>query len=109
MQEKKDQNNFYKYFLVITIIMLFLALGQWPYGYFTLLRWVVTAGAIIVVLNAFEKNIDWAKVVFVFIAILFNPIAPIHLSRELWIPIDIVVGIIFVFGYFKVIGKITSI
>lgn len=64
-----DQNNFYKYFLVMPIIMLFLALRQWPYGYFILLRWgwVVTAGAIIVVLNTFEKNIDWAKVLFVFL------------------------------------------
>lgn len=102
---KNDQNNFYKYFLVIPIIMLFLALGQWPYGYFILLRWVVAAGAIIVALNAFDKNIDWAKVVFIFIAILFNPIAPIHLSRESWIPIDVVVGAIFIFAYFKIIGK----
>jgi len=90
---------------IIPIIMLFGALGQWPYGYFVLLRWVVTAGAIIVVINAFDKNIDWAKIVFIFIAILFNPIAPVHLSREIWSHIDIVAGIIFVFAYCKVIVR----
>jgi hypothetical protein len=100
-----DQSNFYKYFIIISIIILFLALGQWPYGYFILLRWVVTAGAIIVAINAFDKNIDWAKVVFLFIAILFNPIVPVHLSREIWIPIDVVVGVMFIFAYFKVIAK----
>jgi hypothetical protein len=98
-----DQSNFYKYFIIIPIIMLFGALGQWPYGYFILLRWVVIAGAIIVIVNAFEKDVDWAKVVFIFIAILFNPIVPIHLSRELWIPIDVIAGILFLFGYFKIL------
>jgi hypothetical protein len=105
MPEKSDQSNFYKYFLIIPIIILFGALGQWPYGYFILLRWVVTAGAIIVVINAFDKNIDWAKTVFIFIAILFNPIAPVHLSREIWIPIDVVVGAMFIFAYFKVLVR----
>jgi hypothetical protein len=95
---KNDQSNFYKYFLIIPIIMLFGALAQWPYGYFILLRWVVSIGAIIVVIYAFDKNIDWAKVVFIFIVILFNPIAPIYLTREIWIPIDIVIGIFFIIG-----------
>jgi hypothetical protein len=102
---KNNQSIFYKFFIIIPIIMLFGALGQWPYGYFVLLRWVVTAGAIILAINAFEKNIDWAKVVFIFIAILFNPIALVHLSREIWIPIDVIAGVIFVFAYFKVIIK----
>lgn len=105
MPDNNDQSNFYKYFLIIPIIMLFLSLGQWPYGYFILLRWIVTAGAIIVIINAFYNDIDWAKVLFIFIAILFNPIAPIYLSREVWIPIDVVVGCIFVLAYFKVIKK----
>jgi len=103
--KKNDQSNFYKYFIFIPIIMLFGALGQWPYGYFILLRWVVTAGAIIVTLNAFDKNIDWAKVLFVFIAILFNPIAPIHLPREVWVPLDVIVGVLFVFAYLRVIAR----
>jgi hypothetical protein len=98
-----QQNNFYKYFLIIVIIMLFISLGQWPYGYFILLRWIVTVGAIIVTINAFDKDIDWAKVSFIIIGILFNPIAPIHLSREIWIPLDIIVGIIFILGHLKVL------
>jgi hypothetical protein len=98
-----SQHGFYKYFIVITIIMLFLSLGQWPYGYFVFLRWIVTAGAIIMIINAFNKDIVWAKVSFIIISILFNPIAPIHLSREIWIPLDIIVGFIFILGYLKVI------
>jgi hypothetical protein len=32
---------------------------------------------------------------FAVIAVLFNPILPIHLSRELWQPIDVISGIVF--------------
>jgi len=103
MSDKNEHNNFHKYFLIIPILMLFGSLGQWPYGYFILQRWIVTISSIIILIKAFDQNIDWAKIAFILIAILFNPIAPIHLTREIWIPIDIVSGILFLFGYFKII------
>jgi len=61
--------------------MLFGAIAEWP-----------------VALQAFEKNIDWAKVVFIVIAILFNPLAPIYLSRSAWVPLDIMTAILFIFA-----------
>jgi len=85
--------------------MLFAAIAEWPYGYYAMLRWITCISSILVVLQAFERNIDWAKVFFIVIAILFNPLAPIHLSREIWVPIDVIVGVLFVFAYFNVIGK----
>ena len=33
---------------------------------------------------------------FGFIAVLFNPLIPIHLSREIWQPIDVVCATLFV-------------
>ncbi|TFB08818.1 hypothetical protein E3V08_02465 [Candidatus Atribacteria bacterium MT.SAG.1] len=76
--------------------MLFGAVAEWPYGYYTLLRWITCIASTLVIFQAFEKNIDWAKVVFIVIAILFNPLAPIHLSRSTWIPIDIITAIFFI-------------
>jgi len=66
-------------------------------GYYTLLRWITCIASILVAFQAFEKGIDWAKVVFIVIAILFNPLAPIYLSRSTWIPIDIITAIFFIF------------
>lgn len=40
-----------------------------------------------------EKS-GWAWV-FGIIALLFNPIIPVHLSREIWAPIDIMAALIF--------------
>jgi hypothetical protein len=48
-------------------------------------RGIIGTTAILVTCQAFEKNIDWAKVVFIVIATLFNPLIPIYLSRNTWI------------------------
>ncbi len=78
--------------------MLFGAIAEWPYGYYTLLRWITCIASILIAFQAFEKNINWAKVVFIVIAILFNPLAPIYLSRSTWIPLDIITAILFIFS-----------
>ena len=92
------KNRFIKYFIILTIFMLFGAIAEWPYGYYTLLRWITCIASILVTLQAFEKNIEWAKVVFIVIAILFNPLAPIYLSRSTWVPLDIITAILFIFA-----------
>jgi len=98
MSNQKSKNNFTKYFIILSIFMLFGAIAEWPYGYYILLRWITCTTSILVAFQAFEKNIDWAKVVFIVIAILFNPLAPIYLSRSIWIPLDIITAIFFIFA-----------
>ena len=95
---RKDDKKFIKYFIILNVIALFGAVAEWPYGYYILLRWITCITSILVAFQAFEKNIDWAKVVFIVIAILFNPLAPIYLSRSIWIPLDIVTAILFIFA-----------
>ena len=78
--------------------MLFGAIAELPYGYYALLRWITCITSILVAFQAFKKNIDWVKVVFIVIAILFNPLAPIYLSRSTWIPLDIITAVLFIFA-----------
>ena len=98
MTNRKNEENFTKYFIILNIFMLFGVIIEWPYGYYTMLRWITCIASILIAFKAFEKNIDWAKVVFIVIAILFNPLAPIYLSRSIWIPLDIVTAILFIFA-----------
>ena len=91
------KSRFIKYFVILSILMLFGAIAEWPYGYYVLLRWITCITSILVAFQAFEKNIDWVKVVFIVIAILFNPLTPIYLSRSTWIPLDIITAIFFIF------------
>jgi len=74
----------------------FLALLKLPIAYYTLLRVVVSLGAILAVYLAIrEKNYVWAFI-FTIVAIIFNPLFPVYLHRKLpWMPIDIIVGLLF--------------
>lgn len=77
--------------------LLFLGIAELPIGYYTLLRIIVTIGAITVVVTEFENEISFWIIVFGIIIILFNPIIPIHLNnKEAWMLIDLITGIIFI-------------
>jgi hypothetical protein len=84
---------------IIASVILLGALGDWPYGYYQLLRWVTCGAAVWVALLSYDWEKKWATVVFAIVAVLFNPLLPIHLTRDLWQPIDVVCAVLFfVFG-----------
>lgn len=87
---------------IISIIMLLLAIPAiWPYGYYILLRWVIATGAIFLIWVAYNlKKTFWLFLMGI-IALLFNPIAPIHLNKETWIVIDLIVATLFFVSIFK--------
>ena len=85
---------------IIGIIVLLGALGNHPYSYYTLLRFVVCG------VNAygayFAKEIDkigWAWALGI-IAVIFNPIFPIHLDRDTWVIIEVGVAVFMFFTLF---------
>jgi hypothetical protein len=76
-------------------VLLLIALGHHPYGYYTFLRWAVCVAAVVVAWVAWESDSEWATWPFVAIAILFNPLVPIYLQRSTWRPIDVICAIVF--------------
>jgi predicted membrane protein len=95
--------NFFKenWFKILAIIILLLALGSWPYGYYQFLRWAIFAIGIYGAYITYQQNKDVWTWVFASIAILFNPIFPFYLSKSSWQVIDIIVAIIFLISLFK--------
>ncbi len=81
-----------KLFWHIPAVLLFLAVFPLPYDYYTLLRVIIFISALY--LMSQNKN-EWLYI-FLGIAILFNPVLPI------WIPIDIAIGILYLFNYNKI-------
>lgn len=75
--------------------LLLLAMANLPYGYYRFLRITITIIAGINAVSVYQmKN----KLLFIFylgMAILFNPILPIHLDKATWKTIDLITGIIF--------------
>ncbi len=68
--------------------LLLLALLPWPYAYYQLLRWACCA------VFAFSAHAEWKHPrrawPLVILAVLFNPLAPIHLTRPVWAVLDII-------------------
>ena len=83
---------------IIAILLLVGSLGKWPYGYYILLRFVVCGASAYTAYLSYSNRITWAAWVFGIMAILFNPIVPFHLGRELWQIVDFISVIIFVIG-----------
>jgi len=92
------------WFTILAGIMLLLAIPSiWPYGYFQILRWVVTGVAVYNSYIFYElKKSQWMFIMIV-IAILFNPIAPIFFQKQTWVILDLIASILM----FVSIGKIT--
>lgn len=75
--------------------MLLLAIPSiWPYGFYQLLRWIVSVTGIFNVYRTYQMNLISGSVVMVFVTILFNPIAPITFSKGIWVLIDLAVAVI---------------
>jgi hypothetical protein len=75
--------------------MLILAIPTiWPYGYYEILRWVVSGVAVYSAFNAYEKEKFGWVFLMALIAIIFNPFAPIHLEKESWALVDFLAAIV---------------
>ncbi|MBC7525178.1 MAG: hypothetical protein H7239_12155 [Flavobacterium sp.] len=73
-----------------------------PTAYYTFLRIVITIGAIAIIIKETQKDVNLIGIAFIGIAILFNPIIPIHFfEKSIWISIDIFSAILFLIYGFK--------
>ncbi|MFQ5754211.1 MAG: DUF6804 family protein, partial [bacterium] len=87
--------------LLIAGAFLFVALFDgWPYAFFTLLRFVVLASSASVAWMAYEAQKERWVWIFGFLAVLFNPFIVIHLDREIWSVIDLIVGVFMIVSLF---------
>jgi hypothetical protein len=75
-----------------------IALAPMPYGYYTFLKVAVTGCAVMTAYLKY-KNADKGLLFWLCVAsaILFNPIIPIHLTRQIWSFFNIAMAALF--GY----------
>lgn len=89
------------------VLLLFMAVLPWPYGYYVFLRLALCL--ISVTIAFFQWKHDDALsgwvVVFSGIAVLYNPLVPIHLTKEIWIFLNLATACLF-FGHFLALKKL---
>ena len=75
----------------VPLVLLIVAVGPLPYGYYGLLRLVVCASAAYsayALLSGAQR--PWLAWTFVGLAILYNPIFRVHFERETWSIINVI-------------------
>lgn len=85
-----------KTFLTFCALCCFIGIFKLPIEYYTFLRILVSAGALLVLYHTITSRQPYFSIVFLAILILFNPVFPIYLYQKgIWIPIDTITGILF--------------
>lgn len=83
-------------------LMLFIAVAPMPYGYYTFLRIIVSGVSGFVAyrnfeLQKFKEARSFWPWFLVLLSVLFNPLIPIYMKREIWFFINLIVGTLFFF------------
>jgi hypothetical protein len=79
-------------------LLLFAAAGKHPYGFYMLLRLLITVGAAYWAWRVYQAGLRTWSMAFVFVALLLNPFLPVRMQRAQWQPIDLWLGIL-LFGW----------
>ena len=74
-------------------ILFFLCLFDMPYGYYQLVRFMALVGFTILAYKANEQGQKTEAIIYVCLAILFQPLFKIALGREIWNVVDVIVGV----------------
>ncbi|MGC9337856.1 MAG: DUF6804 family protein [Candidatus Cloacimonadia bacterium] len=83
-------------YLIPILSLLFIAFFYpLPYVFYTLNRIITTFFSVIAAVQTWETKRSFSCA-FIFAAILFNPIAPVHFTRAIWKVIDVIAVLPFI-------------
>ncbi|MBI2612869.1 hypothetical protein HYW59_03630 [Candidatus Kaiserbacteria bacterium] len=92
------QDNWLK---VLAILFALGALAPVPYfAYYQMMNWIVVGAALTTAWQAYKQKNNWLLWLFILVAVIFNPIAPLYFSADIWRIADIVAAILFIISFF---------
>lgn len=90
---------------IILALLLLLCLAPMPYGYFMIVRLLAMVYFAYFAYRFFTADKESLAIVFVSLALLFQPFLKIALGRQMWNVVDVVVAafliVLSVIGYSK--------
>lgn len=110
--KKKDSNIIkiikiiIKLCLFVPVILLLIAIGDLDYSYYEMLRIIISILAIVfaIIIRSFD-NIPLMTIMII-VAILFNPLFPIYLNKDMWIVLDFICSILFIISAISIIKNL---
>lgn len=82
-------------------MLLVVAILPLPYAYYTFLRLAICAVSVFLAYQHFvhQDSVDKWVVLLAAIALLYNPLIPIYLTREIWIVLNLIAATAFVLHF----------
>lgn len=93
--------NNMKYIKLILSTIFLLCLAPMPYGFYSLIRFVAMIAFAVFTYSYYEKKDNKLAIVFLSLAVLFQPLLPIYLGRVLWNIVDVIVAVFLIILFFK--------
>jgi hypothetical protein len=78
------------------VLLLIAAAGKHPYGFYMVLRLVITVGAVYWAWRVYKTGLRAWTWLFVAVALFLNRSLPIRMQRAQWQPIDLYLGILLI-------------
>lgn len=95
----------YNIFRLISFLALLIGIANLPYGYYVMLRFLVCGVSVYgAYISSNINNKFWLWTLGI-IALLFNPIIPIHMDKESWVVIDFITAVIMLVSIFFIKDK----
>lgn len=85
---------------LILSILLVVCVFDMPYGFYQLVRFIALIGFGILAFNANQENKKTELIIYVSLALLFQPFMKISLGRDLWNIIDVIIAVALVSSVF---------
>lgn len=86
---------FSRHWLVcLAIVLLLVALAPLPFTYYQLMNWVVVGACVTTAMTAHAHKKTALVWMLIAIAVVFNPVEPIHFGANVWKALDVVAAVL---------------
>ena len=101
----KNKNTLALFLFIPAGLLIVSNLTTFPVSFDTFVKMIICFSSGTIIFYGFKsaKGINETIIIFSLILILFNPVFPIHLEKELWLPINLLTSGIYIYGYFNVL------
>ncbi len=99
-----NKNSLYLFFWIPAILLILAPIFSFPYGFYTFLRLLISISAAFIIFFNYKnaKVINEISILFILIFILYNPLIPVYLTREIWLPINFITSGIYIYSFFRI-------
>lgn len=90
---------------LVLALLFFICLLDMPYGYYMIVRFSALIGFSILAFQSYQSKNQILTIIYVCLALLFQPFVKVALGRELWNVVDVIAGIFLIFTIIKSVEK----